>query len=204
MKRGVALALAVAVGLGSTAAGVAAQNWKTISASRGAQGERHLDVAVTYGVGVLRLSAAPDDLLYRTRLTFDADAATPVNEYHDGVLRLGLSGYRGKGLHFKDWSSEGSFDVELTQSVPMELSLEFGAVEADLDFTGLALRSLDLQTGASESSVHIDRLNPVQMDEATFQVGAADFHVRGVGNLNARRISVEAGVGSVTLELDGA
>ena len=183
--------------------GVQGQNWKTVSASRTTQGEDHLEVSLTYGVGELRLSAGPSELLYRTRLTFDEDAATPVNEYRDGELRLGISQYRGKTLRFKEWSSEGSLDVELSPAVPMDLDLEFGAVQADLDFTGLSLTSLELQTGASESSVHMDEPNPVVMDEARFHVGAADFTIGGLGNFNARTISVEAGVGSVTLELGG-
>ena len=179
------------------------QNWKTVSASRGANGEEHLEVSVTYGVGELRLSAGPENLLYRTRLTFDEDAATPVNEYRDGELRVGISQYRGNALRFKEWSSEGAFDVELSPRVPMDLDLEFGAVQADLDFTGLSLTSLELETGASESSVHMDEPNAVVMDQASFHVGAADFNISGLGNFNARRISVEAGVGSVTLELGG-
>lgn len=201
MGRQVAL-LALSLAMGSPLA-LSGQNWKTVSASRAAQGEDRLEVSVTYGVGELRLSAAPEGLLYRTRLTFDEDAATPVNEYRDGELRLGISQYRGKALRFREWSSEGSFDVELSPTVPMDLELEFGAVQADLDFTGLALTSLELETGASESSVHMDEPNAVVMDQASFHVGAADFNISGLGNFNARRISVEAGVGSVTLELGG-
>ncbi|NNM31855.1 MAG: hypothetical protein HKO53_02260 [Gemmatimonadetes bacterium] len=196
------VALTAVLAIGSPQA-LSGQNWKTVSASRAAQGEEHLEVSVTYGVGELRLSAGPDDLLYRTRLTFDEDAATPVHEYRDGELHVGISQYRGNALRFKEWSSEGAFDVELSPQVPMDLELEFGAVQADLDFTGLALTSLELETGASESAVHMDEPNVVTMDQASFHVGAADFNISGLGNFNARRISVEAGVGSVTLELGG-
>jgi hypothetical protein len=41
------------------------------------------------------------------------------------------------------------------------------------------------------------------METARFEVGAADFTARGLGNLNAGRIEVDAGVGSITLGLDG-
>lgn len=180
-----------------------AQSWKTISGSRQVVDEGEVDVKLTYGVGVLRLSAGDAGMLYRTRLTFDEEAATPVSEYRDGNLHLGISRYRGKSIDVKNWSSEGSFDVELSPDVPLELEMELGAVKADLDFTGLAIRSLELKTGASEANLHVDEPNSESMDHASFQVGAADFHVSGVGNFNTDLVSLKAGVGSVTLELDG-
>ena len=181
----------------------AGQSWKTISGSRLMVDEEEIDVKLTYGVGVLTLSAGDAGMLYRTRLTFDEEVATPVSEYRDGTLELGISRYRGKSIDLKNWSSEGSFDVELSGDVPIELEMELGAVKADLDFTGLSLRALELATGASEANLHVDEPNPEQMEHAIFEVGAADFHLSGVGNLNAELVSVKAGVGSVTLELDG-
>jgi predicted membrane protein len=41
------------------------------------------------------------------------------------------------------------------------------------------------------------------MASATFEVGAAQFTARQLGNLNAERIQIDAGVGSITLGLDG-
>jgi hypothetical protein len=41
------------------------------------------------------------------------------------------------------------------------------------------------------------------MEVARFEVGAAEFTARHLGNLNASRIEVDAGVGSLTLWLDG-
>ena len=86
----------------------------------------------------------------------------------------------------------------------MDLDLEFGAVRAELDLGGLSMTGLSLSTGASESMVDISEPNPVRMRTASFEVGAADFTVRHLGNLNARRIEVDAGVGDITLWFNGA
>lgn len=201
--RAVVVAFLVPTVLG-VAAPVGAQSWTTVSNSRQVTDEDLIDVRVTYGVGLLTLAAGEPGTLYRTRLTYDEEAAEPVNEYEGNRLRLGISRYNGKSIDVKNWSSEGSFDVELSRDVPLRLDMELGAVKADLDFTGLPILSLDLKTGASESNLHVDEPNPERMERATFQVGAADFHLSGVGNLNAEEVSLKAGVGSVTLELDGA
>jgi predicted membrane protein len=85
----------------------------------------------------------------------------------------------------------------------MDLKMEFGAVRADIDLGGMALTRLELTTGASESVVDVSEPNSRVMTSASFSVGAADFTAHGLGNLNAERIDVDAGVGSLTLGLDG-
>jgi hypothetical protein len=95
-------------------------------------------------------------------------------------------------------------DLTLGRGIPMDLDLEFGAVRADLDLGGLSLTDLDLSTGASESTVDVSEPNPTSLPSASFQVGAADFTARRLGNLNARSLSVDAGIGSVSLWFDGS
>ena len=64
-------------------------------------------------------------------------------------------------------------------------------------------RTLTRRTGASETVLDMSRTNPVAMDRASLAVGAADFTARRLGNLNARRIEMSAGVGDVTIDLTG-
>ena len=85
----------------------------------------------------------------------------------------------------------------------MELDLEFGAVRADVDLGGLSVTNLELTTGASESRVDISEPNPIPMESASFEVGAADFAARHLGNLNAERIEMDAGVGNIVLDFTG-
>ena len=94
-------------------------------------------------------------------------------------------------------------DLLLASGVPMRLDLEFGAVRADIDLGGLSLLDLELSTGASESTVDISEPNPLSMGTASFEVGAADFEARHLGNLNAERFEIDAGVGEVTLWFTG-
>ena len=81
--------------------------------------------------------------------------------------------------------------------------MEFGAVRADLDLGGLALTELSLATGASESTIDISEPNSVRMGTASFEVGAAEFNVSNLGNLNAERIELDAGIGSISLGFEG-
>lgn len=194
---GVGMSVALVVGSNS----LAAQDWQDLSVSRALDGERRVETLVRYGAGVMRLSPAAGGTLYRMDLTWDDDKFEPVNVYRDGRLELGVD-QRGRSLNIRG-RNRGEMDVELGADVPMDLALEFGAVEAEVELGGLSLSSLEISTGASESTVRVSRPNQIDMGRATLDVGAADFEARGLANLRARELEVNAGVGSVVLDLGG-
>jgi len=193
------LALALVVSFPGT---LAAQSWRTVTLSRQASGESDLNVQIRYGAGRFTVGPAEKGLLYRMQLRYDEDTFEPVSDFDGQRLRLGVEGI-GDGIRIGKNRSGGEMEVELARNVEMDLDLEFGAVRADLDLGGLALTDLTLSTGASESVVDVSEPNPVAMRRASFEVGAADFTARHLGNLNARSIEVDAGVGEVSLWFNG-
>jgi hypothetical protein len=169
--------------------------------SRQVSGERDLEVKVRFGAG--RLTIGPEDgsALYRMHLRYDEDSFEPVADYVENRLDLGLKGI-GRSTPWRKQDQQ-EMELSLARGVPMNLELEFGAVRADLDLGGMRLKKLDLSTGASESRVEISEPNAMRMSTAGFKVGAADFRVGNMGNLNAERINVDAGVGRVVLDFGG-
>ena len=180
----------------------AAQSWRTVTMSRQLEGNDEVRVSVDYGVGHFTVRSLDEGLLYRMKLRYDEELFEPVANYRGNRLRLGVE-WIGRGFNFGGGRQNGTLELELARGVPMDLDLEFGAVRADVDLGGLALTDLDLSTGASESSIDISEPNPTRMRTARFEVGAAQFTVRHLGNLHADRIEIDAGVGSLTLWFDG-
>lgn len=193
--------LAAAAALVMMPAGAEAQSWRTVTMSRQLEEYDDLRVDVRYGAGVFSVRSTAEGLLYRMNLKYDEDRFEPVADFSGDRLELGVE-TRRRGLGI-DTDEAGELRLELARGVPMDLDLEFGAVKADVDLGGLALTDLDLSTGASESVIDISELNPSEMETASFEVGAADFTIRNLGNLNAARILLDAGVGSLKLGLDG-
>lgn len=179
-----------------------AQSWRTVTVSRQLSGESDLRVRVRYGAGRLNVQPAEAGALYRMELRYDEETFEPVSEYEGNRLELGVKSIR-KNINWPRDRDSGEMNLSLARNVPMDLDLEFGAVKADVDLGGLQMTRLDLSTGASESRVQISEPNPVRMSSAGFEVGAADFHVRSLGNLNAEVITVDAGVGNVVLDFRG-
>lgn len=177
------------------------QSWRSVTMSRQLGDEGEIDVRVRFGAGRLSIEPADTRVLYRMNLRYDEESFEPVAEYAPGRLDLGVEGIK----HSFRWRKEDNQEMELrlSRTVPMNLDLEFGAVRADLDLGGLQMTGLDLETGASESRVDFSELNPIRMSNASLKVGAADFHVRNLGNLNSEVITVDAGVGNVVLDFRG-
>lgn len=201
MRRTPTWALLLCGALLSLPAGLAAQNWRTVTMSRQRSGEEDLRVQVSYGAGRFKVRAADSGLLYRMQLRYDEDVFAPRADFEGRRLHLGVENV---GSSIKLGKNQGGeMDLLLARDLPMDLDLEFGAVRADVDLGGISMTRLQLKTGASESTVDVSEPNGSAMRQATFEVGAADFTARHLGNLNARSIEVNAGVGEVKLWFTG-
>ena len=184
------------------AGSLSAQSWRTVTMSRQVSGERSINVHVEYGAGRFTVRAAEGDALYRMRLRYDEELFEPVAEYRAGEIHLGTDKI-GRRIRLTRREISGEFDLELSTEVAMDLDLEFGAVKADFDLGGLRLTELTLQTGASQTRIDISEPNREEMAVARMEVGAAEFTALRLGNLNARSIRLDAGVGDITLDFTG-
>lgn len=202
MRRGVACTLGLGVALSLCAEATDAQSWRSVTETRQVTSERHLDVKVTYGAGTFNAQRSDDGVLYRMNLRYDEDNFAPVAQIDGDKLRIGTETV-GRRVRLGREDRSGNLDLYLSDEVPMALTMEFGAVVADLDLGGLRLTELDLATGASRTVLEISEPNPERMRDASMDIGAAEFTALGLGNLNTGSLEVDAGVGDITLDFSG-
>jgi hypothetical protein len=181
-----------------------AQEWRSVTSARQVHDRSPLDVQIRYGAGQLTLEPADEPMLYQMNLRYDQRQFTPVTEYdaEKRLLRLGTEGRdqrRGR-MNVRDG---GNADIALSRVVPMDLQLQFGAGEANIDLGGVSLRRVSLSTGASETRVRFSRPNPIEAHQVTMESGAASLEVIGLANTRAERFIFQGGVGSTTLDFSG-
>lgn len=179
----------------------AAQDWREMTSFRQRADESRLDVHVRYGAGELRINPGTGSELYRLGLRYDSRVFDPIAEYRNGRLEVGVEG-RGRGVKLRN-TEAGGMDLALSRDVPMELDLDFGAVEANLELGGLRIGRLDIETGASDTELFFSDPNPVRCERLEISMGAAAFTAEGLGNANCERVKVEGGVGDLTLDFGG-
>lgn len=199
-KRGLAVAAAIAL----VATPALAQHWRTLDASRQLKDSGMVEVRVKYAAGKLELRpTSASGSLYSMSLKYDAERSEPLANYDTDrrTLDLGLKGVRG---NWKSSDEDGAaMHAELSTIVPLELSVEVGAVEGDLQLGGLRLTALNLKSGAAEMTARWDQPNRERMRLLSVDVGAASTKLVRAGNAHADRIKANVGVGGLELDLGG-
>lgn len=178
-----------------------AQDWRDVTSFRQRSGESSLGVHVQYGAGELVIRPGGSGELYRVSLRYDSDVFDPVTRYDSGHLEVGVEG-RGKGIKVRN-TEAGEMRLQLSPDVPLDMNLDFGAGKADVDLSGLRIANLDVETGASDARIRFSKPNPVECERFKVAMGAAAFKAEGLANANCPDMTVEGGVGELTLHFDG-
>jgi hypothetical protein len=203
LRRGLAIPVFLLVTACAEGSAGEPADWEDFSSARQLDGVEHLDVEVTYGAGSLELAPAEGDLLYRFETSYDASTTRPYADFDPaaGTLRLGIRG-REEGVS-GNFGDEAHASVALAPEVPTSLEIRFGAGQADLELGGLALDQVQVQTGASETTLRWSEPNRIQARQVRLDAGAASLEAIGLGNANAAEFEIRGGVGETTLDFGG-
>ena len=184
---------------------VAAQTWRTVDAARQLRdSSAALSVRVEYGAGRVDLRPSASMSLYEMELRYDAERSEPVTKF-DAVAHTLVLGVRSLGMKIGGSNNEaGSFRAALSTRVPMDLSLALGAVQGEVDLSGMRLRDLALKAGAADLAVHFASANPERMRLMTLDVGAASLTVTGAAFARTERVRANIAAGALDLDLSGA
>jgi hypothetical protein len=183
-----------------------AQIWRTIDASRQLRDTAPISAHIDYAAGKLELRPAAGALLYHASVRYDATRTEPFTRF-DTLSRILSLGVHLRDLHIENGEKEsdaGSMHAELSPRVPVDLTVDLGAVEADMQLGGLRVADLTLHCGAADVTSHFDQPNRATLRQITLQVGAAQVKMMDLANAGVSRINAEIGAGSLTLDLTGA
>jgi len=156
-------------------------------------------VSVRFGAGEFTLSAADPDVLFAGQFRTNVEQWAPEVTWRGGLLRI----EQGRSEGIAQPGAENEWDLAFSPAVDLEMDLELGASDGELDFTGLSVTRLDLSAGASDLTVRFGEPNGAQMEDLTIRGGATSLRVEGIGNAGPERMKVEGGVGNVILDFSG-
>jgi len=95
-------------------------------------------------------------------------------------------------------------ELGLNPSLETDLTLDLGAGRHLADLGGLALRRLDVSTGAGETTLAFERPLTRDLEHFAVAAGPGGLRLRGLGHASAESVQIAAGGGEVEIELDGA
>lgn len=186
-------------------AAAGAQTWRTVDVSRQLHDTSAIAVHLEYAAGKFDLKAATDSVLYRATVRYDAERAEPVATFDPAghVLSLGvhMRGVEVEGI--KDDHDAGSMHAELSGAVPLDLTIDLGAVEANLHLGGLRVTEMALRGGAADVTARFDTPNRADLRTMTLEVGAAQMKLLDVANAGVSHIVANVGAGALSIDLGG-
>ncbi|HET6681835.1 MAG TPA: LiaF domain-containing protein [Gemmatimonadaceae bacterium] len=183
-----------------------AQEMRAVGMSRQLHDTSAVAVQVRLGAGRLELGAADGRLLYDLRARFQPAAVEALHTWDatDRRAVLGLRGLEGDNLsRVTERSPAPELAVDLGRGAAIDLDLDLGAVQADLDLGGLRLSRVHMSSGASDSHLRFSSPNPVHMSSLEVQVGAAELTMERLADANTGLVRVSSGLGSVDLDFSG-
>ena len=156
-------------------------------------------ISIEMGAGSLSITSGASELIEGT-INYNVDAWEPTIERSADEITLSQKANSDMGI--PDGDVVNDWNLKLGEA-PIDLSLNTGAYEGDLNLSGLSITKLNISDGASKATVRFDSLNPVEMEELTYKTGASDVELIGLGNANVKDVYFDSGVGSYTLDFTG-
>jgi hypothetical protein len=187
-------------GRGATAGPLSSQ-----TVTQALQDARSADVTVRFGAGSLNIGPLPNANGQLAQLIYDGPQGTaPALSYRVrngvGQLSYGLSSRGGPpGFRLPSFgqSNSGQVDVQLNPDVPLTLNVQEGATDSRLDLGQLHVSNLELQTGASRTSLVLPA--SAGATSASIKGGAATIDVQVPAGV-AAQIQYEGGLSNLNVD----
>jgi len=198
------------------------RNMMTETRSVALAGATRAEVRLSMGAGELRLRGAEQAALLEASFEFNRERLRPEVDYRvfggKGILEVRPARRRGINLG----TTRNRWNLVLGNAVPVDLNIDLGAGESDIDLRGIELERVELDMGVGE--VHLDLRGPrasgflVKIDGGVgsaklalpFEVGVRVKVDGGLGSVDARGLTKRAGIyvneaygkSPVTIEVD--
>lgn len=157
-------------------------------------GVESLKVELDMGAGELNLHGGATDLMEGS-FVYNVEEWKPEIDYYvsEGKALLEIEQGRNSGIPMGD--SENEWNISLNERIPMDVKLDLGAGETNLDFQGLLLNSLVVDMGVGELTLDLSGERTQSVDvNIEGGIGSATLYLPQQFGV---RVNVEKGIGSV-------
>jgi hypothetical protein len=155
---------------------------------------------LTFGAGELNIVPGAE-ILASGLATYNVADFKPEVTSSDGTVNIKQGSYTlnkfpnfGKVLN--------TWDLKLG-SAPMDLEINAGAYQADLELGNLSLTNLTVKDGASDVSLTFSEPNRIEMNLMRYETGASQVTLKGLANANFSILKFSGGAGNYSLDFSG-
>lgn len=117
---------------------------------------------------------------------------------HDDTIDVAIRQPEVRGINLGT-SIRSTWEIDLAEGVPMDLRVDLGAGEGDLDFSGLDLSNLTVRMGAGDATVDLSGPRATDL-QAAITAGVGELTIRVPEDVGVRVSGYEDGLGEWSYE----
>lgn len=184
---------------------LAQRNLKTDEDLRGA---KHITVILKLGAVDLGLRKSNDpSKAFKIFYSYSEEEKVPRLSYDvdgdEGTFRLSNNKGDADYSFWRFHNTKDSVNLELSQSVPMSMTANFGVCDANVDLGGMKVTDAAFSTGVCSFSLNFSTPNQIQCEKVTIKAGISSISVNDFANARAKSIDLEGGIGSIKVDFGG-
>lgn len=164
-------------------------------------GSGSVNLKIAFGAGSLSLSPGSGNDLVAGTAIYNVPDLKPEITTQGTSVTIEQGTYKITGIPNLE-GMKNEWDLELG-SVPMALTIQAGAYDAEYELGGLSLTSLTVQDGASDVEISFSSPNKTNMSILRYETGASSVKMGDLGNANFSTLIFKGGVGNYTLDFSG-
>jgi hypothetical protein len=162
-----------------------------------------VDLTLNFGAGELNVSPGAETALVTGTAAYNVTAFKPKIKVDKGQVRLETGNLDIHGIpSFNSNDIKNTWDLKLGDQ-PMNLKINAGAYQGDIELGGLALKSLEVNDGAADISLKFSEPNKTEMETLRYITGASSVKLSGLANANFTSMIFRSGAGDYTLDFSG-
>lgn len=162
---------------------------------------KSVEVDIDLGLGDLTITGGSNDIM-TGKFEYNVVQWKPEIQYKTtgsrGEIKIKMPDVE---LDFDedDKDIENNWMLQFNKDIPLEMKIEIGVGESELDFSNVTLSSLEISNGAGEVSVEIGQQ---EIDELEIESGAGEVEISFDGG-NIDELEIDLGAGESVLDFTG-
>jgi hypothetical protein len=181
---------------------------KALKADENLDGVKSIRAVINVGTVDLKLTRVDNSSkAFRVYCSYSEDEKVPVLDYevegNRGILNFSNQKDGSRFPWFNIHGDKDSAIVELANSVPVSLTMNFGVCDASVDLGGMQLSDAVFSTGVCDFKLDFSSANQIECDDIQIKTGVSSVSVENLSNAHARHVEFNGGLGSLKIDFGG-
>ncbi len=181
---------------------------KALDTEEGLNGADRIRVNINLGAVNMTLKRIDNaSKAFKIHYEYQENEEVPVLNYevrdNEGVFLFSNGKHDSHFPFFNFGEAKDSVDIELANSVPLHLRVNFGVCDANVDLGGMEISQATFATGVCSFNLNFSSPNKINCHDLQIKTGVSSVKVENLANARASSVELNGGLGSMDIDFGG-